>query len=108
MKLVVEGQKASASYWGFYSPPGYGHCPAGDLGRPASAQNPPNALVSHSSLGPHSKGYALQAEQPRVVDPINGKLAEGAPPGWGGTLLPGLVQAAAGRGAPREAGDPGG
>ena len=74
----------------------------------ACVWNPQNTLVSHSSLGPHSKGYALQAEQPRVVDPINGKLAEGAPPGWGGTLLPGLVQAAAGRGAPREAGDPGG
>lgn len=79
---MVEGQKASASYWGFYSPPGYGHCPTGDLGRPASAQNPPNALVSHSSPGPRGEGCMLQAGQLRAVDPMGGKLAEGVLSGW--------------------------
>lgn len=49
----------------------------------ARARNPRNALVSRSSLGPRGEGYALQAGQPRAVDPMSGELAEGAPPGWG-------------------------
>ena len=81
-KLVVEGQKASASFWGFSSPLGYGHCRAGDLSRPASAQNPPNALVSQSSPGPRGEGYVLQVGQPRAVDPMGGELTKGAPSGW--------------------------
>ena len=92
VKLVVEGQKASASYWGFSSPPGYGHSPAGDLRRPAIAQNPPNALVSHSSLGPHGEGHVLQGGQRGQWIPWVAswqrmhRLA-------GGASLPGLAQA---------------
>lgn len=47
------------------------------------AWNPRNAVESRSSPGPRDEGYALQAGQPRAVDPMGGELAEGTPPGWG-------------------------
>lgn len=67
-----------------YSPLGMDAAPQETLADPrARARNPQNALVSRSSLGPRGEGYALQAGQPRAVDPMSGELAEGAPPGWG-------------------------
>lgn len=67
-----------------YLPLGMDAAPQETLADPrARARNPRNALVSRSSLGPRGEGYALQAGQPRAVDPMSGELAEGAPPGWG-------------------------
>lgn len=57
--------------------------PAQETSADPRARNPRNALVSRSSPGPRGEGYALQAGQPRAVDPMGGELAEGAPPGWG-------------------------